>query len=38
LIVPSRLAALWKQRDTRTEEFTSQFDRVRCLQGTGAAI
>ena len=24
------LAVLWKQRDTRTEEFTSQFDRV-CL-------
>jgi Ser/Thr protein kinase RdoA (MazF antagonist) len=25
------LAVLWKQRDTRTEEFTSQFDRARRL-------
>lgn len=32
------LAVLWKQRDTRTEEFTSQFDRVRLLQGATAAI
>jgi hypothetical protein len=32
------LAVLWKQRDSRTEEFTSQFDRVRLLQGAAAAI
>jgi hypothetical protein len=32
------LAVLWKQRDTRTEEFTSQFDRVCRLQGAAAAI
>jgi Ser/Thr protein kinase RdoA (MazF antagonist) len=32
------LAVLWKQRDTRTEEFTSQFDRVRCLQSAAATI
>jgi Ser/Thr protein kinase RdoA (MazF antagonist) len=32
------LAVLWKQRDTRTGEFTSQFDRVRLLQGAAAAI
>jgi hypothetical protein len=29
------LAVLWKQRETRTEEFTGQFDRVRRLQGAG---
>jgi len=27
-----------EQCDTRTEEFTSQFDRVRRLQGAAAAI
>jgi hypothetical protein len=32
------LAVLWKQRDSRTEEFTSQFHRVRRLQGAAAAI
>ena len=32
------LAVLWKQRDNRTEEFTSQFNRVRRLQGAPAAI
>jgi hypothetical protein len=32
------LAVLWKQRDTRTEEFTGQFDRVRRLQGATTAI
>lgn len=32
------LAVLWKQRDNRPEEFTSQFDRVRSLQGAVAAI
>jgi Ser/Thr protein kinase RdoA (MazF antagonist) len=32
------LAVLWKQRDTRTEEFTSQFDRVCRLQGAAAAV
>ena len=32
------LAVLWKQRDNRTEEFTSQFDRVRRLQSAAAAI
>ncbi len=31
-------AVLWKQRDNRTEEFTSQFDRVRRLQSAAAAI
>jgi Phosphotransferase enzyme family len=33
-----RLAVLWKQRDTRTEEFTGQLDRVRRLHRAGAAI
>jgi hypothetical protein len=32
------LAVLWKQRDNRTEEFTSQLDRVRRLQSAAAAI
>jgi Ser/Thr protein kinase RdoA (MazF antagonist) len=32
------LAVLWKQRDTRTGEFTSQLDRARRLQGTPAAV
>ena len=32
------LAVLWKQRDTRTGEFTSQLDRVRHLQGETAAV
>jgi hypothetical protein len=32
------LALLWKQRDTSTEEFTGQFDRVRRLQGAAAAF
>jgi hypothetical protein len=32
------LAVLWKQRDTRTGEFTSQFDRVRHLQGASATV
>jgi hypothetical protein len=32
------LAVLWKQRDTRTEEFSNQFDRVRRLQSPAAAI
>lgn len=31
------LAVLWKQRDSRTAEFTSQFCRVRSLQGASAA-
>jgi Phosphotransferase enzyme family len=31
------LAVLWKQRDTRADEFTSQLDRVRRLQGAAAA-
>jgi hypothetical protein len=31
------LAVLWRQRDTRTEEFTSQFNRVRRLQRLAAA-
>jgi hypothetical protein len=32
------LAVLWKQRDTRTGEFTSQFDRVRRPQSAGTVI
>jgi hypothetical protein len=32
------LAVLWKQRATRTEEFTCQFDRVRRLLGVAAGI
>jgi hypothetical protein len=32
------LAVLWKQRDARTEEFTSQVDRVRRLQSPAGAI
>jgi hypothetical protein len=32
------LAVLWKQRDTRTDEFTSQFDRARRLQSAAAGI
>jgi Ser/Thr protein kinase RdoA (MazF antagonist) len=32
------LAVLWKQRDARTEEFTSQFHRVRRLQRSAAAV
>jgi hypothetical protein len=31
-------SVLWKQRDNRTQEFTSQFDRVRHLQSATAAI
>ena len=31
------LAVLWKQKDTRTDEFASQLDRVRRLHGAIAA-
>jgi Ser/Thr protein kinase RdoA (MazF antagonist) len=32
------LAVLWKQRDSRTAEFTSQLNRIRRFQGASAAI
>jgi hypothetical protein len=32
------LAVLWKERDTGTDEFTSQFDRARRLRSAAAAI